>query len=793
MLGLLCALAGLGITDSPPAGALRSAAPRARPTGSPLPRPGRRIPASERDRRRILNALRSEDPKRRTDAAWEAGQRRLRAAYKPLRALVRDDHPAVRRSAAYALGRLGRRDAAILLYDQIVREKKPAVIAALAVALGRLGYRTARPRLAGLTWSRNSTLRAAGIAALGYLGDPEDVSTLRRFLKSRDPGLRQSAVQAFGHLGQVSALPLVRPLLDDPSPAVQAATVEALAQLDARSDADAVARLADHPVAAVREAVVIALRTLGRPRHLDVLRKRLADRRPAIAAEAALSVARLGGSIPLERLLALLGSRHNGVRLAAARAAGLSGSRKAIPALTGLLAHPYLALRVAAIRALGRLAAYQSKAAILERLHEERGAARAALLEALGRLRAVQAAAAVVPLLSDSDPVVVAAAARALAGMARLDPRPLSSLGRHLAPLLQPRRHPAVLTATAAAFSMTRPQQARPGFVRLLRLTFHQEPAVRAAATRALGRFGDRLARPALRRLRADDSVRVRIEAILARARLPHRRGPRRPGVGRRRAATLGLPRCESLEQVVSARCHLAKAMARREPTSAQRAAIRRALHGRPNTRERAALVPLLWEVDRAWTRDLVRGARRSPCYLVRAAALRALSIWPPRVIGSSGGHNRTRHGRASPTPRDPLSGSDPDAPGRPKLGRRAPAGPGAAGGVRPAAKPDAAHPFSSEDDTAGCGCQQPARGGGFPVSLSVWVFLLLGIRLRHTIGKTAGPRAHRGPSAGISTDIGQALGYNSRDCTLPQTWRGGGVGGRAPGRQKPWIYQIIP
>ncbi len=662
-----------------------------------LPRPERGLSAAERTRRRVLSELSNTDARRRADAAWEAGRLRLRAAYPKLRRLLRDKVAGVRRSAGTALGLLGNREAVLALYDQIIREKDPTVIAALAVALGRLKYRTARPLIAGLTWNSNPILRAAGIAGLGYLGDPEDVATLRRFLHRRDPGQRQAAVEALGHLGQPAACRLLRPLLRDPHPAVRAATIDSLAQLGSRADADTVAKLTSAAAPPVRLAAVRALRRIGtRRRHLAAVRRQLSDADEAIAAQAALTVGRLGGSLPAARLRTLLSSRNNSVRVAAARATGLAGVRAAIPDLQALITHPHRALRLAAIQALGRLVAHQARDALLARLREDTGETRAALLRALGEMRAVDATPAVAALLGDADTRVAAAAAHALAEMARLDPRPLAGLARRLEPLLRAHRPAEVLVPAADAFSLLATRRNRRGFVHLQRLTFHPETRVREMAARGLARYGDRLATPAVERLLRDPSPRVRIEAALSLVRL---------GLSRHRGsgARLRWPTCHGQPPLLAARCELVAARRAGRLTPAAHAALRAALLHGANTPARARLIPLLREVGGSWALPVLEEARHAPQYLVRAAARRALSIWPPRVSASRPSEPtvapNTARKKAPPDPRYSPNGPD--------------------------------RPFTDEPGS-GCGCGQ--EKGDFQWFLIVIVLSLLGYHRRRKV-----------------------------------------------------------
>ncbi len=629
------ALPALGV---PPAAGVRSAAGKTPPKGAhsaprgktrarPAPLLSGKPPKDRQHRIEILSGLANPDPQLRADAAWRAGQRHVMAAYGRLRKLVRDPDPLVRRNAARALGLLGNREAAIVLVDRLPRERVADVLVELAIALGRLRHKPTRPFLLSLLLRRDPALKTAGITALGYLGNPADAWSIGRFLRSADAGERLAAATALGHLGTRLAIAPLRRILDDPSPAVQRAVVDSLAGLRARGAIPKMLALLPRAGPQVALAIVRALAHMNVSKARSALERLLArTRRPRLAAEAALALAHLAAPLPGPRLLDLLSSRSNNVRLPAARASGLGGVRAAIPLLEQLLAHPHPELRLAAAEALGRLAAHQSVATLLERIRVERGRSRAAFVRTLGRLRAVKALPLLARLLPSRDPRVVAAAAAAIGEIALLDRRPVKPLARRLALLMTVRRSSLVAREGALAFARLRPRRERKGFARMLRLTLHRDPSVRARALRSLGLYRDPLAAPSVLRLLGDDNTLVYSQAALAAGRL-------------RLSRNLGT--LQTLLTQTSARSHpVARARVMlgiaiidltRRPEALRE--IQRILLRGPNTPAKADLVAAVAATRGSWVLPLLAAARRSPCYLVRAEALRALSIWPPAVV----------------------------------------------------------------------------------------------------------------------------------------------------------------
>ncbi|MFH2005458.1 MAG: HEAT repeat domain-containing protein, partial [bacterium] len=256
--------------------------------------------------------------------------------------------------------------------------------------------------------------------------------------------------------------------------------------------------------------------------------------------------------------------------------------------------------------------------------HLARGALRVQHIRALARLQAMSALPILAALLRDGDAQVAAAAAAALGELALQDRRPLLPLAGPLASMMMVHRPVIVAKEAALAFARLRPRGHREGFVRMVRLTFHQDAAVRARVARALGQYGDRLARAALTRLLSDRVAAVQAAAAVALARLRAHKA-----TGRIHALLATTP-----TQQVALRASYTLALAildrSRQPEAVR--AIRTALESGPNTGAKAGFVSLLAAERGRWVTQLLQQARRSPSYLVRAAARRALSIWPPPV-----------------------------------------------------------------------------------------------------------------------------------------------------------------
>ena len=184
-------------------------------------------------------------------------------------ALLHDESPEIRRTAAESLGKIGDQGSVASVLP-LLADDAPAVRAAAAQALGRLGSPSAEEVIGGLT-------RA--------LEDPVDA-------------VKQAAAIAIGEIEPVSKeLGPVVNLVHAPDVRVRRAAVRALGQVDASLWGPALVPALGDPDADVRQSVVAAIGASGGPRGAAEIRKRLAeDVSPAVRAEAAYQVGKLGGS-----------------------------------------------------------------------------------------------------------------------------------------------------------------------------------------------------------------------------------------------------------------------------------------------------------------------------------------------------------------------------------------------------------------------------------------------------------------------------------------------------------------
>jgi HEAT repeat protein len=296
---------------------------------------------------------------------------------------LKSPDPAVRRSAAFALGKAG--SASIYSVPRLVgalKDSQPSVREAAAYALGEIGASTwdqTCPALVSLlTDDGDPLVRRSAAFALGRLGLPADdgaaatvVQALRRALGDTDPSVRQNAAWAIGQAGGKKASTAVEPLcaaLADADPLVRRDVAAALGKFGTVATAASsplILRFKEEPDASVRKALLEALLNVVGPGNHAVaheLRSALHDPDSEIVHTAALTLAKIGGS----------------------------ESAPAIPILCGLLQEKDVIARRQATAALGELGpdAAPAVASLAECLSDRDGVVRRNAALALGRVGA---------------------------------------------------------------------------------------------------------------------------------------------------------------------------------------------------------------------------------------------------------------------------------------------------------------------------------------------------------------------------------------------------------------------
>lgn len=206
-----------------------------------------------------------------------------------LRKVLREDaDDAVRVAAAFALGKMGRQDAAPDIEAALAEGKSPYLRVTAAAQLGFLGCREGTPALVRALSDPDTEVRASAATALGRMRVAEALEPLRGLLEDGEPQVRAEATAA---LGRIEDDRVVEPLLGrlrDGDPRVR---VQALRALKRRPDPGVTAALVaierDADVG-VRSALMDAFgaERFGEPEARRILLSGLSDVEPAVRAAA---------------------------------------------------------------------------------------------------------------------------------------------------------------------------------------------------------------------------------------------------------------------------------------------------------------------------------------------------------------------------------------------------------------------------------------------------------------------------------------------------------------------------
>jgi HEAT repeat protein len=358
-----------------------------------------------------------------------------------------DPSPAVRRSAALALGRIGSMDSVDALGRLLSEDGESAVREAAAVALGAIGGWRSAQMLVGQAVHdpKRDVTKAAGEALRGEY-EAEASKHLVEFLDAEQPQIRRATAVALGYVASPASTMALTCALEDREESVRAEAAWALgAVADHQSGRALAARLRDQSWS-VRRAAVLSLGALGDAKWLPDVSRVTQDSQIAVRQAAVESLGHFGSKSPLEQILRFAGDASPGVRIGAARALGVLVNSDAVPALRNMLkTDPVSAVRLSAADALFkyptintreftvdardrdlreaivRLAVRQTEpsdgvpTSIRDAAVDGDSGIRNLAIEGLGRFKDATAQRIATEALDDSDPLVSASAASVLA------------------------------------------------------------------------------------------------------------------------------------------------------------------------------------------------------------------------------------------------------------------------------------------------------------------------------------------------------------------------------------------
>lgn len=348
------------------------------------------------------------------DPAWwvrlrsvEALEQIGSAAEAPLLVALDDADPEIRARAAVALERLGVPDNAVRMLQEGER------VAEGSELLARIARAGARELLAELLLHRSPEVRKAVVSAIQRAGRRDlGIELIRIAAGDQEPELRALALQALRSLRIPDALPAALAALTDADGRLRAAAIGLVGEL---GGADVLAHLRAqtlHPEAEVRAAAAEALGTLGAAEAEPDLLRLLGDAVPGVRKAAAAAAVRLRALGPA--LIELLADPDPDVRREAARAIAGLGDRSVVPVLVRAFPQAGIEVREAIAVTLSRLDP-GAMAGLIDAMDEGLGPqVKLALIRTLKRPREPEAKQTLERLSGDSEPLVRAAAIRAL-------------------------------------------------------------------------------------------------------------------------------------------------------------------------------------------------------------------------------------------------------------------------------------------------------------------------------------------------------------------------------------------
>ncbi|HMI94051.1 MAG TPA: HEAT repeat domain-containing protein [Polyangiales bacterium] len=245
---------------------------------------------------------------------------------------------------------------------------------------------------------------------------PSTALRVERELSSPDAGLRRRAAEQLPDLPRAQAAKLLLSALDDTDNEVRLIAAAAARTLGVSAAGERVIPWLNDPDRRVRIAACDVLRAHPSPRAASQLGRVLSDPDAEVRMSAAEALASTGGSSAAAALLGHLDDNSAPVRRAIVGALGQLGERRAVVPLIGKIQDTEPSVRSAVARALGELGDARAMSALVLALRDNDESVRSAALEALAELSDPGATLSVAAVLErDTSPVVKIAAVQALA------------------------------------------------------------------------------------------------------------------------------------------------------------------------------------------------------------------------------------------------------------------------------------------------------------------------------------------------------------------------------------------
>ncbi|NEO38881.1 MAG: hypothetical protein F6J90_22085 [Moorea sp. SIOASIH] len=190
--------------------------------------------------------------------------------------MLDDNHYDVRRSAAYALGKIGT-EVAIDPLIKLLADHDSSVRRSAAEALGKIGTEAAIDPLIKLLDDDDSWVRRSAADALGKIGTEATIDPLIKLLDDDDSRVRSRAADALGKIGTEAAIDPLSKLLDDDDSWVRSSVASALGNIGTEATIEPLIKLLDDHDYYVRISLASALGKIGIeatiPKLINLLKK----------------------------------------------------------------------------------------------------------------------------------------------------------------------------------------------------------------------------------------------------------------------------------------------------------------------------------------------------------------------------------------------------------------------------------------------------------------------------------------------------------------------------------------
>lgn len=419
--------------------------------------------------RKTVLAVKHKDPAVRRGALFILQQMEVMSSAPSIQAALSDPDVSVQVQAIRAVAHFRGQGALRLLLEKVDTGYPPAVRDAAIEALAGLGGE-ALPSLRSLYVQSGGEMRVAAVRALGGTGTREGIELVRSALSDSSALVRYYACRAIAEAGDTSSAGAVARLLGDPDPAVREAAGETCARMPEAAEEALFHLLREGSALQKIEAATAVRKAAYRPA-VPLLTEVVRDPRPEVRLSAAAALMVISGPGSVEALV-------NGLRDPQIRWVCILGLRQA-----GTYAVPILLRRSGdpefdfwKQHVLAGMGEKAIEGCVETLVREKDAGSRSAALCTLEQIRDARAAWPVVRMLGDPQVGQVAVFLAARMGQVAVEPLLVSLRGDN----------PEVRIRAATALG----EMEEPRAIPVLREMEHdQDPAVRSAATKALGRI----------------------------------------------------------------------------------------------------------------------------------------------------------------------------------------------------------------------------------------------------------------------------------------------------------------